>query len=105
MTTIERLRALLAEADPPPWYWDKVMGGIRVADHYVVSSTGWNRRPNAEEALIAAAVNALPALLAVAEPARAIVDAYHAGKQISVEFIWALDRAFAALDAQEEATT
>jgi len=74
VTTIERLRGLLAVATPGPWSWDRVTGGIRVRDHYVIASLGMHRFPNADEVLVVGAVNALPALLAVAEAARPILE-------------------------------
>ncbi len=121
MTTIERLRAWLAEATPGPWFWDRVMGGIRVRDHYVLASLALHRFPNADEVLVVGAVNALPALLAVAEAAGNLIsETYFPHHTPSIQDSpeeWdvqleapssgtceRLIAALAALDAPEEAT-
>jgi hypothetical protein len=89
VTTIERLRALLAEATPGPWQQSHFLDQrayahmpeswkaerraeeallIRPADPLGNAVAG--ARLDSNRALIAAAVNALPALLDVAEAAR-----------------------------------
>jgi hypothetical protein len=98
MSTIERLRALLAEATPGPWrhgplFWeawatdaDGAMT-VRVAEvphggydpesdrmRGVFVDPGIDRSREPDAALIAAAVNALPALLDVAEAARLVAQ-------------------------------
>ena len=80
MTTIERLRALLGEATPGPWVvqttGDNDRPRVFIDTHAyaegpepVVAETYPLGRPDA--ALIAGALNALPALLAVVEAVRA----------------------------------
>jgi hypothetical protein len=77
VTIIERLRALLAEATPGPWAWTEtggpfalVMGPDGDELVHVRMNLGLGSNPDRDAALIAAAVNALPALLDVAEAAR-----------------------------------
>lgn len=93
MTTIERLRVLLAEATPGPWRLDERIGIVAVyagplrnclaGEEFVHSANGtwvgdpghWEMDPQrvATATLIIEAVNALPALLDVAEAARPFV--------------------------------
>ena len=81
--TIDELRRLLAEATPGPWETDEFDPGtvtvlqsspkteaLCVAD----LADGATDRPDANAALIVAAVNALPALLRVAEAAAVVCD-------------------------------
>lgn len=91
VSTIERLRARLAEATPGPWRWvhdsgstmlwnaEPVGGPGHVLTPYVCASCAEHGTPclgpiPADAALIAAAVNALPALLDVAEAAAKSVE-------------------------------
>lgn len=74
---IQRLRDLLAKATPGTWVENRgrIVGGPddRPIDAEVVASTyGVAATRNGNAALIVAAVNALPALLDVAEAAKAI---------------------------------
>jgi len=89
MTTVERLRALLAEATPGPWRLDERIGIVAVyagplrnclaGEEFVHSANGtwvgdpghWEMDPQrvATATLIIEAVNALPALLDVVEAA------------------------------------
>jgi hypothetical protein len=78
MTTTKRLRALLAEATPGPWrFGDAHPDELVVADSMTLAGATTvvcygepDDEGKADAALIAAAVNALPALLDVAEAAR-----------------------------------
>ena len=86
MKGLDDLRALEAAATPGPWseshhhvWWTPAdapefpLASLDTDDeHYGFSSTG--RRKDADAALIAAARNALPALLDVADAARAALD-------------------------------
>ena len=67
--TLDELRRLLAEATPGPWFtyeWD-VWASDAHGEEFVVYSNP-HTKPDAD--LIVAAVNALPALLRVAEAAQ-----------------------------------
>lgn len=73
---VESLRRLLASATPRPWTTEKpsLCGevGIRSAQRTDGVGIAWNGQ--ADAALIVAAVNALPALLAAVEAAREYVE-------------------------------
>ena len=75
MTTTDRLRALLAEATPGPWQATEKRGKrdgyVRSGDRTLADMR--LRNGEADAALIVAAVNALPALLDVADAARRFV--------------------------------
>ena len=81
MSDIERLRALLAEATPGPWGLDSEFGGSRGLvigplpentedPNWTTETVAFEIERDADATLIAEAVNALPALLDVAEAAR-----------------------------------
>lgn len=67
---VERLRGLLEAATPPPWLasgcWREGIG--------LVVDDGRDDWRSADATLVAAAVNSLPALLDVAEAAKAWID-------------------------------
>lgn len=70
MIDIQRLRELLATATPGPWWLSASRVAVISADSVLVCSV--NRiTPQTDLELIAAAVNALPQLLAIAEAATA----------------------------------
>jgi hypothetical protein len=81
---IEKLRELIAKATPGPWQamnayqWDSIIGDIDGPDdgemHYesVTDITSHHDRSRANAALIAAAISALPALLAEVERLRRV---------------------------------
>jgi hypothetical protein len=79
--TIERLRALLARATELPWKsdpWDQWKKRILITDKrhdeiaLIYNDDIAHKNAHANLALVPAAVNALPALLDVAEAARAL---------------------------------
>ena len=89
MTTIERLRALLAGATPGPWRarkWPspRMVEVLATTKPPIVPWSGFDdsdrtlKEHDANAVLIAAAVNALPALLDVAEAARALAAVHEA---------------------------
>ena len=79
-TTLADLRALCKRATPGPWIDDKTFGGVRASDRVVVQS--WDKyeetfsNATANRAFIAAARTWLPALIEVAEAARALTASY-----------------------------
>lgn len=86
MSTIEELRALLAAATPGPWEHRQHEGM-----HALAARDGWamesepddsddGARVAADFALVAAMRNALPALLDVAEAARAVARSAGPGR-------------------------
>jgi hypothetical protein len=82
VSSIERLRALLAEATPGPWAWTEtggpfalVMGPDGDELVHVRMNLGLGSNPDRDAALIAAAVNALPLYLELEDAARSAVDA------------------------------
>jgi hypothetical protein len=98
--TTDELRRLLDEATPRPWgqsvsgWYIDAAGGVAIADVHGISDQALSNA-----ALIAAAVNALPALLAVVEAAQEFRDEY-AGYDDGAE---ARRKLFDALDALDKA--
>ena len=89
MSDIERFRALLAEATPGPWRarkWPspRMVEVLATTKPPIVPWSGFDdsdrtlKEHDANAVLIAAAVNALPALLDVAEAARALAAVHEA---------------------------
>lgn len=82
--TIARLRALEAEATPGPWTFSEWEDGVVTVDRVhddgldpvAIMAAGTT---DSDAALTAASRNALPALLDVAEAARAFRDGTYAG--------------------------
>ncbi len=95
----ERLRALLKEATPGPWFMPD-RGPARDFDKAWIAGVDWDGKTHLARAdyndaeLIAAAVNALPLLLDVVDAAR---DAYKVGNKVGREEV-ALGSALEALD-------
>ncbi len=106
---IQRLRDLLAEATPGPW--EASFDGYMIGNSVSVKMTGANgehitnrlvlsEQSRGDTALVAAAVNALPQLLAIADAAIALryatwadMDGTHVREALLREFVAAVDAA------------
>jgi len=110
MTTIERLRALLAEATPGPWRarkWPspRMVEVLATTKPPIVPWSGFDdsdrtlKEHDANAVLIAAAVNGLPALLDAAEAVQRMSGSGVTGDQDEdpTDFWFALNDAIAAL--------
>lgn len=106
--TIPELRALLSRATPGPWHTIMVL--IRceescgsVGDGKTVAETRTGPAMLDDAALIAAAVNALPALLDAVEAAQRLLDDVkqrHPGEELRCPYTQALDAAVARLGGE-----
>lgn len=101
--TLPELRALLSRATPGPWRTQECSAGGLILLRDCRYQTHLQVVPEADAALIAAAVNALPALLDAVEAAQRLLDDVkqrHPGEELRCPYMQALDAAVARLGGE-----